>query len=443
MPGTIRYQTLTKKQEIRYNRLDPDSAWIPFEARDSQLRWEDLPGSRAKDPAAPKHAHRIGPEANTWAVGVIMWELLTLGPVKVLSKRVDDILCERMRPYGDGAIYPALSTNKSKVIGDEEYSLSLRRLILACLNIYPQKRPSITVLRASVGHYASQYFDKLTQKHGNDADAWRRATKVYYKENEINQMPAGVHDFNLVKNFQAEFEYRAMFDDPDWGTLNRPQRPRDPDERLSRGSAATGSKLNQSARYRSRSPERSSDSNVSVAPNNGRRRAGRSARSRAPSLSTARAANNPGPRPQLQSGFVATIRQPAPQADSSEFGVAQPRFAPEPAEKTKGGAMALDGADDGPLVRRSLRPVQATTKVPTETAAQELERLRVLVHDTDGPEFFLRGSTERPGPDVMSWEAAGDAMSWEGAETGDWLRPGAKRRKLGNKEGTLAVGVRL
>jgi hypothetical protein len=36
--------------------------------------------------------HRIRPEANIWAIGAIMWSLVTMNEIEVLSYRVDDIL---------------------------------------------------------------------------------------------------------------------------------------------------------------------------------------------------------------------------------------------------------------------------------------------------------------------------------------------------------------
>lgn len=36
--------------------------------------------------------HRIRPEANIWALGAVMWSLVTLGEIEELSERVDNVL---------------------------------------------------------------------------------------------------------------------------------------------------------------------------------------------------------------------------------------------------------------------------------------------------------------------------------------------------------------
>ncbi len=158
-----------------------------------------------------------------------MHELLTHESTRTFSKRLNAMTEEEYDAWGHNTI-ATLRTNK-----EPEYSHEIRDLVRRCLNLKPSLRPTVQQIMQITGpkveHYQKEvYKADLRVKNGvMEANHIYRLPKLYFKENEINNMPLGPH----LDHFRREDEYLAGFiadEDkyaaPVWGPLLHPNRAR-------------------------------------------------------------------------------------------------------------------------------------------------------------------------------------------------------------------------
>ena len=147
---------------------------------------------------------------NVFAIGVVMWEILTLNYFHLpLVYHYD----HGIQP--DGHIMPSITTMRGspqrpgKKIDRRspdpgEYSEDLRTLIRECLHPNPAERPTAQELFDRI----YLYLDECCAEEGNSGQS---QNKVYYRGNEINDMKPGTLFFPL---FPREERIRGRTDQP-------------------------------------------------------------------------------------------------------------------------------------------------------------------------------------------------------------------------------------
>ena len=126
----------------------------------------------------PKHKQeRLSSHTNVWAIGATMLELLTL------------------YSHADYMIDPEYNVNGEiidiKTEKEPEYSKKLRDLIKSCLESKPAKRIEVHRLRDCIEVYRDRIKKRYEQSDSNERARFEHDSFLYYKRNEINNMPTG------------------------------------------------------------------------------------------------------------------------------------------------------------------------------------------------------------------------------------------------------------
>ena len=197
---------------------------MPFKKRDKNLDPRQYISNLADAPGAHKHFYRVGPEANLWAIGAVMYSLLTLDDIDYVDENLNGIMSQTLTEENDGHLIPPIETLKGTLPGGTEYSKALRELIRDCLKIRPHHRPKLDDLLTSIKLGTQKCVDKVSARCGNSADLWAAETKVCFTNEDMNAMPAGPYPFTNNIHFNNHFERNRKWDDPDH-PLVRPTRP--------------------------------------------------------------------------------------------------------------------------------------------------------------------------------------------------------------------------
>lgn len=169
----------------------------------------------------PRTQHRIRCEANVWSVGAVMWALTTLGDIRLLSQRINDILMGKRDACATFDGHNVIS-GFGKSIKDR-YSQTLLRLIQKCTRMKPLLRPSVyTVL---------QTIEPQTQELEREVEAIRitgdeSRLKVYFKGNEFNGLPEGDADLPpKTPKFWSDFANNLIWQPPESEIFCPPSAP--------------------------------------------------------------------------------------------------------------------------------------------------------------------------------------------------------------------------
>lgn len=153
-----------------------------------------------------KKQDKLSSHTNVWAIGVTMFELVTL----YLHA---DYLCDE--EYSNNGTIVNIKTSR-----DPEYSKELRDLIEACVKPGPSNRILLDHLRILIKSYRDSIHEKYEQLNDDKKRAFQSHNRLYYIENDINDMPTGSWKPN--RKLEAEkfldpwtFKYPSFSDDPE------------------------------------------------------------------------------------------------------------------------------------------------------------------------------------------------------------------------------------
>lgn len=165
---------------------------------------------------------------NTWALGAVMYELLTLHYVN------SALYIDETDPYGGIEGLPEIETDK-----DPEYSDGLRTLIRQCLRPNPEHRPRIAEMEEIIGRHRQQMAEYLYRIRGEDKTVPAEHERLYYRGKEIEQMRPGQYRPSPGRNLQAP---ESGFVDPDQTAIRFPQfrTPSPPSVDSNQSQVATG-----------------------------------------------------------------------------------------------------------------------------------------------------------------------------------------------------------
>jgi hypothetical protein len=146
---------------------------------------------------------------------MVMYQLVTLDEPYGVSDKVEQMSENRFRVHG-GRVLRSLSTEQHP-----DYSDDLFELILDCLNMTPEKRPTPQNALEKIDQWLQEYHEyvqmDLTMQNG---------PKVFYKANDINHMTPGGFNFELPdKWWRRWFNKHEIWLDERWGRLKPPYRP--------------------------------------------------------------------------------------------------------------------------------------------------------------------------------------------------------------------------
>ncbi len=113
---------------------------------------------------------------NTWCVGKIMYEMLTLAPRDSVNEAIAQVTeAQYWGPMREE------SMDEIETQREPEYSHDLRNLIRRCLRISPRRRPTPEQLHSAI----ENHFSRMSR------GGLRNGRRVFYQGNEINDMPIG------------------------------------------------------------------------------------------------------------------------------------------------------------------------------------------------------------------------------------------------------------
>ena len=166
--------------------------------------------------------HRIRPEANIWAMGAVMWNLVTLKEIEVLDDKVHKIL------FGENAVARAFDGRNIVKRADPEvkrrYSPKLWELICECLQMRPGDRPPPSRLLSEIEIGMQECMEREQEAYGQTGDLM--PIKVAFEENQINTLPDGGAHFHKHINFWPDFADHLLWTPREWGPLCPPEAPR-------------------------------------------------------------------------------------------------------------------------------------------------------------------------------------------------------------------------
>ena len=149
-----------------------------------------------------------------------MFQLITLEEQGYLDAKIESLDEDEFDAW-NGSIIRRLKTRQNP-----DYSSELRHTVRNCLNLKPESRPDVSTLLHIIDAGLKSCRDQMYQEAA--INGWPLAPggeKVYFRENEINQMPQGPYDFNLSEKWWERFNQHETWDDPDWEPLDPPLRP--------------------------------------------------------------------------------------------------------------------------------------------------------------------------------------------------------------------------
>lgn len=165
--------------------------------------------------------HRIRPEANIWAMGAVMYTLVTLDEVEVLDDKVEKILRGEARPgVFDGK--NILKRKDSPV--KRRYSPKLWELICDCLQMIPGDRPAPSRLLAQIELGMNECMEREQEAYERTGDLM--PIKVAFEQNQINSLPDGGAQFSKHMHFWPDFADQLLWTPREWGSLCPPEAPR-------------------------------------------------------------------------------------------------------------------------------------------------------------------------------------------------------------------------
>ena len=196
--------------------------WLPPELR---IKYMQDPhnyyfGKNASKEWQSRNEHHICPKANIWAIGAIMWSLMTLEDVHEFSDRVNRILMGETEACAafDGT---NIINNFSPTVMSR-YSKALLKIIKRCTRVQPGERPSARVLHRDLKLHMSHVRHEINILHDSDDDSQFRV----YLGNDINRLPDG--DANLSPkddSFWKDFADYLIWLPVGWGPLCPPSAP--------------------------------------------------------------------------------------------------------------------------------------------------------------------------------------------------------------------------
>jgi hypothetical protein len=166
--------------------------------------------------------HRIRQEANIWAIGAVMWNLITLDEIEVLSDKVNLIL------YGSNTTASAFDgKNIMKIpppVIEQRYSPKLWDLVCECLRMKPGDRPPPSRLLSEIETAMQECMEREQAEYRRTGDL--APLMVAFKENQINDLPDGGAQFRKGQYFWSDFAEHLLWTPRDWGPLCPPEAPR-------------------------------------------------------------------------------------------------------------------------------------------------------------------------------------------------------------------------
>lgn len=144
-----------------------------------------------------------------------MYQLVTLDEPYELDNMVEQMTEDRFRIQG-GRVLRSVATQQNP-----DYDQALLELILSCLEMSPEKRPTPERALETINGWLQGYRENVQLDL-----SLQDGPKVFYKANEINDMHRGDYDFDTSDRWWRRFFNRhEVWLDERWGRLRPPRRP--------------------------------------------------------------------------------------------------------------------------------------------------------------------------------------------------------------------------
>lgn len=148
---------------------------------------------KAKGIPTNTEGHCVGPEANLWTAGLIIYMLMTNEGIREISALVN----LRLRPDHPARDNPAMDKFlkrverfPTKLDPHEDYSPELKELVAEVCRLEPMRRPNLDFVQAKVIEGIQQERYRLRRAFGSE-EAIRQATRMAFTNEEWHDVPQG------------------------------------------------------------------------------------------------------------------------------------------------------------------------------------------------------------------------------------------------------------
>ena len=188
---------------------------IDFIAPEKRRMREDIPFypfKRYLDPTKrilSKRQHPVGPEANLWGAGIMVYLLMTLEDSSIISDELDEELDEhfnkkystdpgssRRRSSGGLCTVDEINTRLPRQDA-ADYSWQLKELVRQCTRIQPQDRPTAAQARTAILAGIQAEEDRLFKEFDDNIEVIRSVARVVLDHDVWNDTPRGPCDFGV------------------------------------------------------------------------------------------------------------------------------------------------------------------------------------------------------------------------------------------------------
>jgi len=165
--------------------------------------------------------HKILAQANLWAVGAVMYSMITLNEIDDLNTRVNDILMgtpSARRSFDGTNVIKRFDPGVTR-----SYSPEILNLVQACLRLRPHERPTPQNLHRDVERGLRECHDREIAQIGREGH--REQLSVACATGEMGNLPDGGANFEKDETFWRSFAEHLLWIPKDWDVSCPPIAP--------------------------------------------------------------------------------------------------------------------------------------------------------------------------------------------------------------------------
>ena len=171
---------------------------------------------QAAQRAAENDDFHFSSSHNVWAVGKILWDLMTLEEAHEFDTKLEDLSEDDYKGYPPDQ-WPSFDGYRAH----GHYTEALMNLVSSCLRIERSHRPWPEQLETDTRDGLREAKERAPESANSQQPSTGPEDVVYYRQNDINQMPYGGLNFPFVEGEWTRL-VKSRFQDMAWDVLVPP-----------------------------------------------------------------------------------------------------------------------------------------------------------------------------------------------------------------------------